>query len=211
MGISIEETGVTAFPNTATDVAGAYTGGADGIIISPRGDETLLVGGQGTNKVFVVYPKLYAGTFKNWNSVLANLPKTGPDANNLTKGAASDHMVIFNSTYVMTLQNDYGRTLSRFAVGVNGSVTPGEVINVAGQDAWMSSIIVVPGPHYFYTTASEGGLGFFGSVTFDSALTTANTTRIVNTTGGFHHGTYEPFTGKVYTWGATFVNQHDAV
>ena len=160
--------------------------------------------------MFVVNTSAYAPTFKNWASRAANLPQTHTDASSALVSAAVDHVVAVNSSLVLAFSNDFGRSIARFNVLAGGDVTVGTPIAVTGDDAWISTIIVVPGatPKFFYTTAPESRTGNFGVATFNADWTAVSTRRVA-LNGAFHHGAYEPITGKVYTWSQRSVNQHN--
>ena len=202
--VTVGNDGVNAVAGSAQDVAGLFTGGSDGIVLSPgstAGSDVLIVGGQATGKVFVVNTATYNPSAKNWVSHVANLPETHSEASEAMYAPAVDHVVVVNSSLVLAFSNDFGRSISRFNVLPGGDVTVGTPIAVTGDDAWISTIIVVPGatPKFFYTTAPESRTGNFGVATFNADWTAVSTSRVA-LNGAFHHGAYEPVTRKVYSW-----------
>ena len=202
---------VQALPSTAQDVAWEYTGGADGIVISPQsvpGNDVLLVGGQNTGKLFFINTTGYASSTKNWASRVSNLPATFETDPTKLVAAQTDHVVVVSNSLVLVFSNDFGRNIARHTVLAGGDVSVGTPVSVSGVDAWISTLIVAPNGKFFYTTGNEAGHGNFGEAIVDNAWTSIQTRRIL-TAGAYHHGTYEPVTNKVYTWGVLSVNQHD--
>jgi PEP-CTERM motif len=157
----------------------ATTPGADGIIFAPNGD--LLVGGQGTGKVYDVNPT--TGTF---TSVSPGSP--GADQ--------SSYHLSLDPTGTQFFTSNFGGALDIVPLPFG---TQGSTRSISGGDSGLTQIAFAPVTgNVFYVNGQPNGGGNLGTIN----LTTGVTIRLFTGILPAHGLIYDPFTGLMTIFGA---------
>jgi hypothetical protein len=160
---------------SATNIAS--TPGADGIIFDPAGN--LLVGGQGSGKVYEVNPT--TGVFTSVS------PCSSCDA--------SSYHLALNPNGNAFYTSDFGGALDTVPLPFG---TTGTQHAVTGSDGGITQLAFAPNGNVFYVNGSPNGFGNIGLIN----LTTDVTTRLDSSVQPAHGIIYDPFTGLITLFGA---------
>jgi len=156
----------------------AATPGADGIIFDPAGN--LLIGGQGTGKVYEVNPS--TGTF---TSVTPG--STGADQNSFHLALDPSGTKFYTSDFRGPLD------IVPLPFGTQGSTR-----TISGGDPGVTQIAFAPNGNVFYVNGSPNGGGNLGLIN----LTTGVTSQLFSSVTPAHGLIFDPFTGLMTFFGA---------
>ena len=178
--IAFSYDGTTASLGAPTAIVSAP--GADGIIFAPSGN--LLIGGQGTSKV---YEYKTDGTPVSMGAV----------------GSPSFHLSLDPSgTKVWT--SDFGGALSDLPLGPVGDHV-GALHAITGSERGVTQLAFTPGGKTYYVNGSPNGFGNLGVIDMGTFVTTSFATSVKTA----HGIVYDSFTGLMTLFGAGEVGSFD--
>jgi hypothetical protein len=149
--------------------------GADGIIFAPNGN--LLVGGQGTNKVF-------------------NVDKTAGTFTSASAGTPSFHLALApNGQSVYT--SNFGGPLQQVPLSNFGTANPPITTAITGSETGLTQLAFAAGKT-FYVNGQPNGNGNVGTID----LTTGVTTRLAGPVLAAHGIIFDPSSGLIDLFGA---------
>lgn len=166
--------------------------GADGIVGNPQDSSTVIVGGQSSGDVHVV-KRDGSGSVSFASPVTDNYHLEVPDATTL-------------------LTSSIPGALGRFTINPGGSLTANGTIPLAGSNLTLTQVITTPVGD-FYTSSGAGGVGDYGTLTYDTgpgmASTATGATTVALHTGlpAAHGGVYDPFSNSVLLFGSDHITQ----
>ncbi len=174
------------------------TPGADGIAGNPQNADLLIVGGQGPD--------------------ISNISKSTGTVSTVASPVNVFHLEVPSSNLV--LGSGIPGAIARHPIAADGSLGPGTAIPIVGVDTAITQVIDTPSG-FFYTASGPGGIGTYGTLTFDTGdpatATSATSTRLHGTGGSIsssnleaaHGGVFDPFTNTVIIMGDGHVTQLD--